>query len=1144
MQITNTLKQMLYSTLIALTIVGCGGGGGTPPNPTTTYTLTYTAATGGTLTGNVNQTVNQGTDGSIVTAVANVGYHFLEWSDGVTSASRQETNVQSNITLIARFTQDVSTTYTLTYTAGTGGTLTGNAIQTVNASTDGTVVTAVAETGYRFLSWSDGSLSATRQDRAIQSDITVRANFAKDQAHTYQLRYSAEMHGSVFGNTIQSKEAGTDSAPVTAIADVGYLFDRWSDGLVSATRHETDIQEDKNLIARFIIDPNAPTTRINVTCDGTDDDIEINQALSDIATAGGGTVHLATGICIISSPIQISGDNSIIEGEGIDQTIIKLKDEAGWVTMDENSTILRSDKEYLMHMVAPASKNIIIRNLSIDGNKQNQHLTNPSTNEISLVPDGMGYYDVIGIYPTTAQGILAENIHIDHVYVYEANSDAFIIHNAKNIKVEHCKTLNIGHSATYSLDPLYMIIEDNNFTINANSGVRWYDGNHIIVRNNHLQGDAEKTGNSNFCIEVTSGQTSRILDDVVIEHNEMKYVAGAAIAIDAKTPAQATGMIIRNNSIYQCSAIGTWVTNRERGAINIKNFTNTLIENNTIVNCIGGGIRLGGNAGFNDEWDEVKGLTATIRNNIITHTILDEDKGIVVDAYGIDIGAGNSAECTYNNLWKNHSGDYHGCTPGIGSISEDPQFTYLELGTSFSTTHGRADFHLKSKTGRWDPATQTWKIDPTESSSINAGSPTSDASQEIGAGSTRINMGMYGNSAEASQGIQSPPIAEAGLDQYLRADESAVVYVGLDASLSSDDGSITDYIWRISGLQVAQGERATIPLSVGIHTIELTVTDNDGLETQDRLLVRVNPKGTNINPVADAGEDQTLTDIADIGSVRTLLSSMASYDEDGIILYYQWMENGTTLSTEANPALNLTVGTHLIDLTVTDNEGGTHTDTITVTIKPKKDYALTFNDGAITDEYVTIENLYFPTDFTIEMWVKPLASSGDLDALITMGEDGQQLVLKNMQPAWGTAESARASDEIPIGSWTHLAFVVSDQTLQALYINGVSSPLMGDGNITRPRGYMGVAALYLDTASSLNFKGVFDEIRIWKVARTAQEINDNKDIELIGTEADLAAYFNFNEGSGNKLEDSTGTYSGTLSESMGAENWVEGAITP
>ncbi len=69
-------------------------------------------------------------------------------------------------------------TYTLTYTAGTNGTITGTTPQTVVAGGSGTEVTAVAAESYEFVSWSDGVATAARTDASVSADITVTATFA------------------------------------------------------------------------------------------------------------------------------------------------------------------------------------------------------------------------------------------------------------------------------------------------------------------------------------------------------------------------------------------------------------------------------------------------------------------------------------------------------------------------------------------------------------------------------------------------------------------------------------------------------------------------------------------------------------------------------------------------------------------------------------------------------------------------------------------------------------------------------------------------------------------------------------------------------------------------------------------------------
>jgi len=75
----------------------------TPDYTLPLYTLTYSAGPNGLISGPTPQTIGQGCDGSPVTAVANTGYHFTNWSDGVLTASRTDTNVTTNVTVTAYF---------------------------------------------------------------------------------------------------------------------------------------------------------------------------------------------------------------------------------------------------------------------------------------------------------------------------------------------------------------------------------------------------------------------------------------------------------------------------------------------------------------------------------------------------------------------------------------------------------------------------------------------------------------------------------------------------------------------------------------------------------------------------------------------------------------------------------------------------------------------------------------------------------------------------------------------------------------------------------------------------------------------------------------------------------------------------------
>jgi peptidoglycan hydrolase-like protein with peptidoglycan-binding domain len=85
-----------------------------------TYTLTYTAGTGGSLSGSASQTVNSGASGSAITAVADAHYSFVNWSDGSTANPRTDTNITANKAVTANFAAE---TFTITVYSTAGGTV-------------------------------------------------------------------------------------------------------------------------------------------------------------------------------------------------------------------------------------------------------------------------------------------------------------------------------------------------------------------------------------------------------------------------------------------------------------------------------------------------------------------------------------------------------------------------------------------------------------------------------------------------------------------------------------------------------------------------------------------------------------------------------------------------------------------------------------------------------------------------------------------------------------------------------------------------------------------------------------------------------------------------------------------------------------
>ena len=139
-----------------------------PPSPTQ-YTLTVVSNNDawGTVSG--GGTYNQGATVTI-RATANSGYHFVQWNDGNTQNPRTVT-VNANATYVATFEANSPippTQYTLTVLSNNDayGTVSGGG--TYN---EGAVVTisAVANNGYHFVRWNDGSTQNPRT-------VTVTAN--------------------------------------------------------------------------------------------------------------------------------------------------------------------------------------------------------------------------------------------------------------------------------------------------------------------------------------------------------------------------------------------------------------------------------------------------------------------------------------------------------------------------------------------------------------------------------------------------------------------------------------------------------------------------------------------------------------------------------------------------------------------------------------------------------------------------------------------------------------------------------------------------------------------------------------------------------------------------------------------------------
>lgn len=101
--------------------------------------------------------------------------------------------------------------------------------------------------GYRFVEWDDGVTDATRTVTVTDA----RTYTAKFEIRTYMLQYLAGEHGRIEGKSEQGLLYQEDGEEVTAIADEGYTFTGWTDGVETATRQDLAIENDIYVTAMF-----------------------------------------------------------------------------------------------------------------------------------------------------------------------------------------------------------------------------------------------------------------------------------------------------------------------------------------------------------------------------------------------------------------------------------------------------------------------------------------------------------------------------------------------------------------------------------------------------------------------------------------------------------------------------------------------------------------------------------------------------------------------------------------------------------------------------------------------------------------------------------------------------------------------------
>jgi signal transduction histidine kinase/CheY-like chemotaxis protein/ligand-binding sensor domain-containing protein len=188
-----------------------------------------------------------------------------------------------------------------------------------------------------------------------------------------------------------------------------------------------------------------------------------------------------------------------------------------------------------------------------------------------------------------------------------------------------------------------------------------------------------------------------------------------------------------------------------------------------------------------------------------------------------------------------------------------------------------------------------------------------------------------------------------------------------------------------------------------------------------------------------------------------------------------------------------------------------------------------------TNSYVQLpDNLFTNLDeATIEAWVKWASGVGTSHAWDFGGPGHHTYLRQNDGPAllFRIDDATGTKFRVEVGGipfnnqWGHFAAVTGKRGAR-LYFNG---ELVGTNEFTGSLSALGRANNYLgrtDASSTNTFRGQIDDVRIWRGARTVEQIREGMFKTLSGTETGLVANWNFDDGTPRDL--SAGRHDGKL----------------
>ena len=224
-----------------------------------------------------------------------------------------------------------------------------------------------------------------------------------------------------------------------------------------------------------------------------------------------------------------------------------------------------------------------------------------------------------------------------------------------------------------------------------------------------------------------------------------------------------------------------------------------------------------------------------------------------------------------------------------------------------------------------------------------------------------------------------PPDADAGPDRTVAdSDRDGTELVPLDGSGSSDsDGTIASYAWRDGSTLLGTGATLPVRLSIGVHTLTLEVTDDDGDVAMDTVVISVTPANqvavTALTPQAtEAGTTAGVFTVTRTGDVSAPLN--VYYTVGGAAVAgndYVALPGTATIQTGSS--------TSTVIVTPIDDGAFENDEAVILTLSADTAYAM----GSPATSTVTIVSDDLPPDLVVATMTAPAIGGADSDIVVT-----------------------------------------------------------------------------------------------------------------------------------------------------------------